>query len=92
MKVYIAGRITNEPNYEEKFERAKAYLEAQGHVVLSPCILPKGLTPGDYIRICLAMIDSAGMVYVLKNHQSSPGATIEVAYAKYGSKLIQFEK
>lgn len=47
MKIYIAGKITGEPNYKEKFDIAATSLEAQGHIVLNPAELPEGMLPAD---------------------------------------------
>ena len=36
MKVYIAGRITGDPRYREKFAEAEAALREVGHIPLNP--------------------------------------------------------
>lgn len=92
MKIYIAGKITGEPNYKEKFDIAATSLEAQGHIVLNPAELPEGLRQADYMRICFAMIDTAHAVYLLKNWEDSRGATIERNYAAYTGKAVFTEK
>ena len=43
MKIYIAGKITGDDGYRAKFQEATKNLEALGHVVLNPAILPAGL-------------------------------------------------
>lgn len=91
MKIYIAGKITGEPNYKEKFDIAATSLEAQGHIVLNPAELPEGMLPADYMRICFAMIDTADAIYLLKGWCSSSGASIERGYAMYTSKQILTE-
>lgn len=88
MKIYIAGKITGEPNYKEKFDIAATSLEAQGHIVLNPAELPEGMLPADYMRICFAMIDTADAIYLLKGWYSSSGASIERNYAMYTGKSI----
>lgn len=88
MKIYIAGKITGEPNYKEKFNIAATSLEAQGHIVLNPAELPEGMLPADYMRICFAMIDTADAIYLLKGWYSSSGASIERNYAMYTGKSI----
>ena len=40
MKIYIAGKITGDDGYRAKFQEAAKNLEALGHVVLNPAILP----------------------------------------------------
>lgn len=91
MKIYIAGKITGEPNYKEKFDIAATSLEAQGHIVLNPAELPEGMLPADYMRICFAMIDTADAIYLLKDWCSSSGAFIERDYAMYTGKSILTE-
>ena len=36
MKVYIAGAITNNPRYKERFEEAEKRLISMGHAVINP--------------------------------------------------------
>ena len=91
MKIYIAGKITGEPNYKEKFDIAATSLEAQGHIVLNPAELPEGMLPADYMRICFAMIDTGDAIYLLKDWCSSFGASIERNYAMYTGKSILTE-
>ena len=91
MKIYIAGKITGEPNYKEKFDIAATSLEAQGHIVLNPAEVPEGMLPADYMRICFAMIDTADAIYLLKGWYSSSGASIERNYAMYTGKSILTE-
>lgn len=86
MKIYIAGKITGDPNYREKFQKAKNALEAKGYTVLTPSVLPGGMTPADYMRICFAMIDSADAVFFLHDWASSKGARLERQYCQYIGK------
>lgn len=87
MKTYIAGKITGDPDYRDKFNRAAVYLDSRGFgPILSPTILPQGLEQGDYMRICLAMLDSADVVAFLPDWEDSKGATIEHGYCQYASK------
>lgn len=88
MIIYIAGKITGDPNYKEKFTIAATSLELQGHIVLSPAELPEGMRPADYMRICFSMIDTADAIYLLKDWHSSAGASIERNYAMYTGKSI----
>ncbi len=80
MKVYIAGKISGDRRYKAKFREAARRLEARGHVVLSPAILPEGLEQADYMRICLAMLDSADMAVFLPDFRESSGAVVEWGY------------
>jgi nucleoside 2-deoxyribosyltransferase len=86
MKVYIAGKITGDPKYRQKFERAAAQLKKQGMVVLNPAAHPDGMSRADYMRIDLAMIDSAEMVFFLRDWTDSEGARLEYQYCRYIGK------
>jgi nucleoside 2-deoxyribosyltransferase len=90
MKIYIAGKITGDPNFKEKFEKAEQELRLSGDVVLNPAELPSGMNPGDYMRICLSMVDSADVILFLPDYADSPGAQIELKYANYIGKEVMF--
>lgn len=87
-KIYIAGRITGDAGYREKFARVQAKLEGEGYVVLSPAVLPHGMSNADYMRICFAMIDVADAVFFLGDWCASPGARLEREYCAYTCKPI----
>lgn len=86
MKVYIAGRITGDPRYREKFAEAEAALREVGHIQLNPAVLPEGMEAEDYMRICTAMLDSADAIGLLGDWTDSPGAKLELHYADYAGK------
>ena len=86
MKVYIAGKITGNESYREEFAKAQAELEKDGHIVLNPAVMPEGLTKGEYMRICFAMIDIADEVRFLPGWQDSEGANLENLYCRYVGK------
>ena len=46
MKIYIAGKITGDKGYREKFAAVEAALWAQGFTVINPAVLPEGDAPG----------------------------------------------
>lgn len=81
MKVYIAGKISNNPNYIEDFEKAEAELTELGHVVLNPAKIPNGLGYENCMHICFAMIETVDVVYLLPNWKDSKGANREREYA-----------
>lgn len=81
--VYISGPITGIKHYWRPFEKAEDELNADGCIALNPTSLPEGLTDADYLRICLAMLDSADEVLMLPGWQKSKGANIEWRYARY---------
>lgn len=86
MKVYIAGKITGDPGYRDKFAAAEIQLGWQGHTVLNPAELPSGMSREDYMRICFAMIDVADAVVFLPSAKDSAGARLERAYCEYIGK------
>lgn len=90
MKAYIAGKITGDENYQKKFAHAKSCLEAEGFVVLNPAELPEGMRPADYMRICMAMMDTADVVAFLPDYALSKGAQLEWAYCQYVGKQTMY--
>lgn len=93
MKVYIAGRITGDPRYREKFAEAEAALREVGHIPLNPAVLPEGMEAEDYMRICTAVLDSADAIGLLGDWADSPGAKLELHYADYvGKKTVDLWK
>ena len=91
MVIYIAGRMKGCLNYKKRFNKAEQELKKQGHVVLNPATLPKGLAHTRYMPICLSMIDAADAVYMLYGWENSEGAKVEKAYAEYNKKKIMRE-
>ena len=86
VKIYIAGKITGDRKYRAKFREAAKTLEALGHVVLNPAILPAGLEERDYMQITLAMLNAADLAVFLPDYQESAGAMIEWAWCKRTGK------
>lgn len=71
-KIYIAGKITGDPNYKEKFSKMESeLLKIPGTAVINPAALPTGLEPADYARICFAMIDSSDIVVFAPNYKKA---------------------
>ena len=89
MIIYLAGKITGNPEYRKQFAAAKAKLKAEGHIVLDPAELPEGMSPAAYMRICFAMIDTADELRALPGWNYSRGARLEMAYADYIGKTAR---
>lgn len=87
-KVYIAGKITNCPNFKANFAAAEKDLIEQGYLVMNPAILPEGFEWHEYMRICFAMIDACDIVYFLPNWKESKGAIREKEYAENNKKHL----
>ena len=90
MKAYIAGKITGDKNYRRKFQTAREKLEEHGFTVINPAELPEGMRPEDYMRICLAMMDSADIVAFLPDYDQSRGARLEWEWCQYVSKQTMY--
>lgn len=86
--IYIVGPMKNDPDYEKKFDAAESYLSWKGWTVLNPACLPQGLKGNAYMPICMAMIDAADAVCLLKDSHMSAGASVEEKYAEYQGKTI----
>ena len=88
-KIYIAGKITGDPDYKTKFEEAENFYKKKGFTVLNPSWMPQGMQKADYMRIFFAMIDTADVVALLPDFKQSPGAEVEHAYCRYIDKNIR---
>ena len=89
-KIYLAGKITGDPEYREKFLKAAAKLEAEGHRVLNPAALPEGLCAWDYMSICLPMLLQADEIALLPDWTQSKGADIELQVANYCGIAVRY--
>lgn len=87
-KIYLAGKITGDPNYKAKFEAAAEEYQKKGYIVLNPTWLPGGMQPADYMRICFAMIDTADVVAFLPGYETGSGAELEMQYCLYTDKFL----
>lgn len=91
MIVYIAGKITGDPDYKKKFGRAEVAWRAAGHTAINPARLPEGLSGADYMRICTAMLEEADAILLLADWKESRGAQIEKALAEYTGKAVFYD-
>lgn len=91
MKIYIAGKITEQENYKELFKKAELELIEKGYTVINPTILPLGFEWNEYLKVNFAMIDICEGVYMLKNWLDSKGAKIENLYALGTGKRILYQ-
>ncbi len=75
--VYIAGAISSDPNYKEKFRKAQEKIEAMKFRVLSPTFIKEGLNYEDYFPLCYGMIDEANYIVII---DYSKGVGREIQY------------
>lgn len=88
IKIYIAGKIYDNRNYKLEFANLAAWIHLwyPSAIILNPATLPEGMTTADYMRICLAMIDSADLVVFGVTAKDSKGAKLEKDYCEYIDK------
>lgn len=92
MIIYIAGPISNDMDgYKARFCKAEERLKAYGHIVWNPAHNPIGLGYEAYFPICLAMLDTADTIYMLKGYGESSGALRELKYAQDHKKQVIVE-
>lgn len=95
MKVYISGKITGNPGYEEEFALREKTLRDNGYLVINPVTEGKRLqkklgkepTWDEYIELSLKLIDECDGVSYLSNWKDSKGARIEHDYAVEHNKV-----
>jgi hypothetical protein len=92
MKIYLAGKITDNNNYKQEFNSAAKELEKEGHIVLNPSLLPFGFAHKEYLHICFAMIDVCDAIFFLPNWKKSIGAKMERDYAIQNNIDIYYVK
>lgn len=92
MKLYLAGKMTGLPDYgRAQFNEAEQRLTKRGHIVLNPARLPLGLEPEQYMRIGIAMLESADAIYILPGWETSRGTRLERHYARFLGKRVLYE-
>lgn len=88
MKVYIAGPITNDPNYKEKFSAVAEKVKEIGLEPVNPAEAPEGLTYKEYIDRGLKLLMECDLICVINEDRKaiaaiqSKGTYLECTYAK----------
>lgn len=93
LKVFLSGPISSRmETYKEEFDDAARIVSEAGHLPLNPATLPIGMENRDYMRICLAMLDSADLLLQLPGWGKSAGAIAERTVAmKTGVESLTLE-
>lgn len=73
LKVYIAGKITGDPEVQAQVSFRAHGAEERGTHSAEPAHLPEGWKSADYMRICLAMNDSADLSLSCRGGSHPPG-------------------
>ena len=80
-KIYIAGKITDEPLQEVtmRFGAKEKELREQGHTVINPLALSVGrqISWEAIMKECIAALMECDEVHLLPSWQGSKGATLE---------------
>lgn len=97
-KIYIAGKITGNPNYKEEFGVWEKRLADEGFTVVSPVYHDK--YEGDYsdvdavwnhyMRISIAKLTECDEIFMLPGWQRSKGANVERMIAGWLSLPIHY--
>lgn len=97
MKIYISGKVTDNPDHFEQFNKAYAYLvdkypDAQ---IFNPvdimCVFPDGLSYEEIMGFCMYILSKCGAIYMLKGWEDSKGANREYNYALGTDMVIMYE-
>ena len=93
LKVFLSGPISSRmETYKAEFDDAARIVSEAGHLPLNPATLPIGMENRDYMRICLAMLDSADLLLQLPGWGKSAGAIAERTLAmKIGVESLTLE-
>ena len=93
-KIYIGGKITDNPNYKADFEAAESALKIAGFQPVNPAEeqLPDGATWADYMRHDIKLLCDCDAIYMLRGWRESTGAKIEHKLARYLGIEIVYER
>ena len=93
-KIYLAGPITNDPDYKIKFDIMADFLTKLGYKVFNPTSAPLGLTYREYIDYGLELLRHCNCMCILPyKENSSSGVMLEKHYAELvNMPIIEIEE
>ncbi len=97
-RIYISGKITNNPHYFKEFMAAERHLIRKGYdSIVNPARIglqfPADYSHPDYMKVCLAALETCEAIYLLSNYKNSIGALLEERKAlQLGLKTIYQEE
>jgi len=83
MRIYIAGKVTNNENFIEDFQRKAHELKKDGFEVINPIVEQYigVLTYNEWIEHGIWLLDKCDAIYMMDGWKESRGAKIEYTYA-----------
>lgn len=91
VKVFLSGPISSRlSTYKSEFAAWEKLVAFTGDIPINPATLPLGMEQADYMRITLAMLQSADVIMMLPGWEESAGAKLEKAYAEYTGIRVMY--
>lgn len=87
MRIYLSGPITGTNDYLGRFEVAEKKLAKLGYSIINPakvCAqLPEDTKYEQYMKVCIAMLETADAIYMMEGWRESIGACKEYSMATF---------
>ncbi len=96
-KIYIADKITDTTDSEERFKKLEMFVKLNNGVAINPFEVVnthfKTFTYNEIMKVCFSLIDICDIVLMGELWESSKGAIAEKAFAKaLRKKVTHFKK
>ena len=98
MRVYISGKIRNNPNYIEDFKQAEIWLKSKGYKdIINPTTaygeeIENIFNDNEKLDFDLLLLSKCDAIFMAKNWQTSKGAKVELDFAKRHNKKIFYQE